>query len=237
MSKENTPTPHNAAKYGEIAETVIMAGDPVRVKYIAENFLENPVLYNSIRGILGYTGTYKGKRISVQAHGMGIPSIGIYTYELFNFYDVQKIIRIGTCGSYKKEVQLGSIVIAEGACTDSSYTAGVPLPGPYSAIADFDLLRKAVAHAEQNKLAFEVGNVLTSDCFYNEGGKENQWARLGVLAVEMEAYGLYINAAISGKKGLTILSVSDNVITGEKLSPEERALGLNNMIKMALEIA
>ena len=295
MSKENTPTPHNAAKYGEIAKTVIMAGDPVRVKYIAENFLENPVLYNSVRGILGYTGTYKGKKVSVQAHGMGIPSIGIYTYELFNFYDVEKIIRIGTCGSFKAEVKLGSIVIAEGAGTcvcgatksfdgsyssvvtdptcpegghttwtcsvcgdfyrtaetpanghnyegqiwqyDSAYTAGIQLPGPYSAIADFTLLRDAVAHAEKEKLDFEVGNVLTSDCFYNEGGKEPQWARLGVLAVEMEAYGLYFNAAISGKKALAILSVSDNTITHEELSAEQRALGLNNMIKMALEIA
>ena len=237
MSRENTPTPHTAAKYGDIAKTVIMAGDPVRVKYIAENFLENPVLYNSVRGILGYTGTYKGKTVSVQAHGMGIPSIGIYTYELFNFYDVEKIIRIGTCGSFKAEVKLGSIVIAEGACTDSSYTAGIQLPGPYSAIADFTLLRDAVAHAEKEKLDFEVGNVLTSDCFYNEGGKEPQWARLGVLAVEMEAYGLYFNAAISGKKALAILSVSDNTITHEELSAEQRALGLNNMIKMALEIA
>ena len=234
---ENTPTPHNAAKYGEIAKTVVMAGDPVRVKYIAENFLENPVLYNSIRGILGYTGTYKGKRVSVQAHGMGIPSIGIYTYELFNFYDVDKIIRIGTCGSFKKDVKLGSIVIAAGASTDSAYTAGRDLPGFYSAIADFDLLRSAVDYARSENIDFEVGNILTSDSFYNEGGKEPEWARLGVLGVEMEAYGLYFNAAISGKKALTILSVSDNVMTHEQLPPEQRALGLNNMIRIALEIA
>ena len=233
----NTPTPHIGAQVGEIARTVLMAGDPLRAKFMAETYLDNPVQFNNIRSMLGYTGTYKGKRVSVMGHGMGIPSIGIYTYELFNFYDVEKIIRIGTCGSFKAEVKLGSIVIAEGACTDSAYTAGIQLPGPYSAIADFGLLRSAVDYAEKNNLDFEVGNILTSDSFYNEGGKEPLWARLGVLAVEMEAYGLYFNAAISGKKSLAILSVSDNVVTHEELSADQRALGLNNMIKMALEIA
>ena len=237
MSKKNTPTPHNAAKYGEIAKTVIMAGDPLRVKYIAENFLENPVLYNDIRGAYGYTGTYKGKKVSVQAHGMGIPSIGIYTWELFNFYGVERIIRIGTCGSYKPEVKLGSLVIAQGACTDSNYGSERAIPGNYSAIADFSLLRKAVDQAEKAGLEYEVGNVMTSDIFYNQGKNQGVWAKIGVLAVEMEAYGLYLNAAVSGKKALAILSVSDNTITGEQLPPEQRATGLNNMIKIALEIA
>ena len=237
MSKKNTPTPHNAAKYGDIARTVIMAGDPIRVKYIAENFLENPVLYNNIRNAYGYTGTYKGKRVSVQAHGMGIPSIGIYTWELFNFYGVQKIIRIGTCGSYKKEVKLGSIVIAEGACTDSNYGTERGIPGKFSAIADFGLLRKAVDQAEKDGLDYEVGNVMTSDVFYNASPDQGLWPKLGVLAVEMEAYGLYFNAAVSGKKALAILSVSDNTITGEQLSAKQRALGLDQMIHLALEIA
>ena len=237
MSKKNTPTPHNAAKYGDIARTVIMAGDPIRVKYIAENFLENPVLYNNVRNAYGYTGTYKGKRVSVQAHGMGIPSIGIYTWELFNFYGVQKIIRIGTCGSYKKEVKLGSIVIAEGACTDSNYGTERGIPGKFSAIADFGLLRKAVDQAEKDGLDYEVGNVMTSDVFYNASPDQGLWPKLGVLAVEMEAYGLYFNAAVSGKKALAILTVSDNTITGEQLPAEQRALGMDKMIHLALEIA
>ena len=237
MSKKNTPTPHNAAKYGDIAKTVIMAGDPVRVKYIAENFLENPVLYNNVRGILGYTGTYKGKKVSVQAHGMGIPSIGIYTWELFNFYDVDKIIRIGTCGSYKEDVKLGSIVIAQGACTDSNYGTERGIPGKFSAIADFGLLRKAVDQAEKDGLDYEVGNIMTSDVFYNASPDQGLWPKLGVLAVEMEAYGLYFNAAVSGKKALAILTVSDNTITGEQLPAEQRALGMDKMIHLAMEIA
>ena len=236
MSIQNTPTPHNAARYGEIAPTVIMAGDPKRVKYIAENFLTDPVLYNDVRGIYGYTGTYEGKKVSVQAHGMGIPSIGIYTWELFNFYDVERIIRIGTCGSYKPEVKLGSLVIAQGACTDSNYGTERGIPGKFSAIADFGLLRKAVDQAEKMGLDYEVGNVMTSDVFYNASPDQGLWPKLGVLAVEMEAYGLYFNAAVSGKKALAILSVSDNVVTGEQLSAEDRAQGLNNMIRLALEI-
>ena len=237
MSKKNTPTPHNAAKYGDIAKTVIMAGDPMRVKYIAENYLENPVLYNDVRCAYGYTGTYKGKRVSVQAHGMGIPSIGIYTWELFNFYGVDRIIRIGTCGSYKAEVKLGSLVIAEGACTDSNYGKERGIPGHFSAIADFGLLRKAVEQAEKQGLDYEVGNVMTSDIFYNASPEQGLWPKLGVLAVEMEAYALYFNAAVSGKKALAILSVSDNTVTHEELSAEQRAKGLNDMIRLALELA
>ena len=237
MSKANTPTPHNAAKYGEIAPTVIMAGDPVRVKYIAENYLTDAVLYNDVRGIYGYTGTYEGKKVSVQAHGMGIPSIGIYTWELYNFYGVQKIIRIGTCGSYKRDVKLGSIIIAQGACTDSNYGTERGIPGKFSAIADFGLLRKAVDQAEKDGLDYEVGNVMTSDVFYNASPDQGMWPKLGVLAVEMEAYALYFNAAVSGKKALAILTVSDNTLTGEQLPAKERALGMDKMIRLALEIA
>ena len=237
MSKKNTPTPHNAAKYGDIARTVIMAGDPIRVKYIAENFLKDPVLYNDVRNAYGYTGTYKGKRVSVQAHGMGIPSIGIYTWELYNFYGVQKIIRIGTCGSYKRDVKLGSLVVAQGACTDSNYGTERGIPGKFSAIADFGLLRKAVDQAEKDGLDYEVGNVMTSDVFYNASPDQGMWPKLGVLAVEMEAYALYFNAAVSGKKALAILTVSDNTLTGEQLPAKERALGMDKMIRLALEIA
>ena len=236
MSKKNTPTPHNAAKYGDIAKTVIMAGDPIRVKYIAENFLKDPVLYNDVRNAYGYTGTYKGKKVSVQAHGMGIPSIGIYTWELFNFYGVDRIIRIGTCGSYKADVKLGSLVIAEGACTDSNYGKERGIPGQFSAIADFGLLRKAVEEAEKQGLDYEVGNVMTSDIFYNSSPNQGQWPALGVLAVEMEAYALYFNAAVSGKKALAILTVSDNTITHEELDAKSRALGMDKMIKLALNL-
>ena len=237
MSKKNTPTPHNAAKYGDIARTVIMAGDPIRVKYIAENFLKDPVLYNDVRNAYGYTGTYKGKRVSVQAHGMGIPSIVIYTWELYNFYGVQKIIRIGTCGSYKRDVKLGSLVVAQGACTDSNSGTERGIPGNFAAIADFGLLRKAVDQAEKDGLDYEVGNVMTSDVFYNASPDQGMWPKLGVLAVEMEAYALYFNAAVSGKKALAILTVSDNTLTGEQLPAKERALGMDKMIRLALEIA
>ena len=236
MSKKNTPTPHNAAKYGDIAKTVIMAGDPVRVKHIAENYLKDPVLYNDVRNAFGYTGTYKGKKVSVQAHGMGIPSIGIYTWELFNFYGVERIIRIGTCGSYKPDVKLGSLVIAQGACTDSNYGTERGIPGKYSAIADFGLLRKAVDQAEKDGLDYEVGNIMTSDVFYNASPDQGMWPKLGVLAVEMEAYALYFNAAVSGKKALAILTVSDNVVTHEELSAADRALGMDKMIRLALEL-
>ncbi len=237
MSIHNTPTPHNAGKYGDIAETVIMAGDPVRIKYIAENYLDNPVLYNQVRGALGYTGTYKGKRVSVQAHGMGIPSIGIYSWELYNFYDVKRIIRVGTCGSYKSEVKLGSIILAEGACTDSGYGTERLIPGKYSAIADFDLLRRAVENAEKDGVDYEVGNILSSDVFYNQGKFQDEWTKLGVLGVEMEAYALYMNAALTGNKALTVLTVTDNIATGEELTSDERALGMDKMIRVALETA
>ena len=168
---------------------------------------------------------------------MGIPSIGIYTWELFNFYDVERIIRIGTCGSYKPEVKLGSLVIAQGACTDSNYGTERGIPGKFSAIADFGLLRKAVDQAEKDGLDYEVGNVMTSDVFYNASPDQGMWPKLGVLAVEMEAYALYFNAAVSGKKALAILTVSDNTLTGEQLPAKERALGMDKMIRLALEIA
>ncbi len=235
MEKNNTPTPHNAARYGDIAPTVIMAGDPLRIKFIAENYLENPVLYNEVRGMLGYTGTYKGRRISVQGHGMGIPSIAIYSYELFNFYGVENIIRVGTCGALRPETKLGSIILAQASCSDSSYGETLGIDRHFSPVADFGLLRKAAETAEKMGLEYEAGNVMASDAFYGSSSKTD-WAKLGVLGVEMEAYGLYINAAMAGKKALTILSVSDNVVTHEELTPQERQTGLRNMIELALNI-
>lgn len=235
MSKENTPTPHNAAKYGEIAENVIMAGDPLRVKYIAENFLENAVLYNSVRGMYGYTGTYRGRRISVQGHGMGIPSMGIYSHELFNFYDVQKIIRIGTCGTMDQGTPLGSVLLAQTALTDSNYGWQFNLPVNFVPSADHGLLRSAEDNAAAMGLGTKVGTVLSSDVFYDVSGRQTEMAKMGVIACEMEAFALYINAAAAGRKALTILTVTDNMLTKEGLSTQQRQCGLNNMIELALK--
>ena len=219
----------------QLADKIVMCGDPGRVDMIA-SFFDSKECEVTSREFHTVTGTYKGKKVSVQAHGMGIPSIGIYTWELFNFYGVERIIRIGTCGSYKADVKLGSLVIAEGACTDSNYGKERGIPGHFSAIADFGLLRKAVEEAEKQGLDYEVGNVMTSDIFYNASPNQGQWPALGVLAVEMEAYALYFNAAVSGKKALAILTVSDNTITHEELDAKSRALGMDKMIKLALEL-
>lgn len=237
MSILQTPTPHNSARCGDIAETVIMAGDPMRARFIAENYLDNPVLYNEVRGMYGYTGTYRGKRVSVQGHGMGIPSISIYTYELFNFYEVENIIRVGTCGTFNPDVELGSIIMAQGACSDSNYGYQYDLPAKFAPIADFGLLRKAVDECDRRSLKYEVGNILSSDVFYDESGSQKKLARFGVLGVEMEASALYLNAAASGKKALAILSVTDNIANGNHLSSELRQVGLRNMIEVALELA
>ena len=234
MSK--IPTPHIGAIEGQIAEKVIMAGDPLRAKFMAEMFLENPVQYNSVRGMLGYTGTYKGKRVSVQGHGMGIPSIGIYTYELYNFYGVKSIIRTGSAGAYDPSLKLGDVVIGMGACTDSNYAAQYALPGVYAPIADYDMVRAAVDKAEQLGVRYKVGNILSSDVFYNaDVTARDKWKSMGVLAVEMEAAALYMNAAAAGKKALTVLTVSDHLYTGEALSSEERQTGFFDMIKLVLD--
>lgn len=235
IMKDNTPTPHIGAKFGEIAETVIMAGDPLRAKLMAERFLENPVQYNNVRGMLGFTGTYKGKRVSVQGHGMGIPSIGIYTYELFNFYGVKTIIRVGSAGSIHPDLHIGDIVIGMGACTNSNYCNQFNLPGTYAPIADFDLVRKAAAKAEELKLNYKVGNIYSSDTFYDENSAL-VWQKMGVLAVEMEAPALYANAARSGNKALCICSISDSIITGEALPAELRQTSFTNMMDVAFGI-
>ena len=231
------PTPHIGAKEGEIAEKVIMAGDPLRAKFMAETFLENPVLYNSVRGMLGYTGTYKGKRVSVQGHGMGIPSIGIYTYELFNFYGVKSIIRTGSAGAFHPDLKLGDIVIGMGSCTDSNYGAQYNLPGTFAPIADFDLVRAAAAKAEQMGVDYKVGNLLASDVFYGDDAESwKQWQKMGVLAVEMEATALYMNAARSGNKALAICTISDSLVTGEACSAEQRQTSFTNMMEIAFDI-
>ncbi len=232
----STPTPHIGARYGQIAETVIMAGDPLRAKFMAENFLEKPELFNEVRGMLGYTGTYKGKRVSVMGHGMGIPSIGIYSYELFNFYGVQTIIRVGSAGAYDKDLKLGDLVLAMGASTNSSYGAQYDLPGTFAPIADFDLLRKAAETCEARGYRFKVGNVLSSDVFYSDTPQADKWIKMGVIAVEMEASALYMNAARCGKKALTICTISDNVITGEETTSEQRRTTFTQMMDVALSL-
>ena len=231
-----TPTPHIGARMGDIAETVIMAGDPLRAKFMAEKFLENPVQFNNVRGMLGFTGTHKGKRVSVMGHGMGIPSIGIYTYELYNFYGVKTIIRVGSAGSLDPELRLGDIVIAMGSCTNSNYAAQYDLPGTYAPIADFELLRRAADACEKFGYHYKVGNVFSSDIFYNENPHNDSWQKMGVLAVEMEAPSLYMNAARSGNRALVICTISDSIVTGEETTAEERQTSFTHMMDVAFSI-
>lgn len=231
------PTPHIGAREGEIADRVIMAGDPLRAKFMAERFLENPLQYNAVRGMLGFTGTYKGKRVSVQGHGMGMPSIGIYSYELFNFYGVKRIIRTGSAGSINAGVKMGDVVIGMGSCTDSNYASQYGLPGTFAPIADFGLVRAAVEKAEELGVRYKVGNILASDFFYGDDAESwKQWRKMGVLAVEMEAAALYMNAARCGGEALCICTVSDSLITGEACSAEERQTSFTNMMDIAFGI-
>ena len=232
-----TPTPHIGAREGEIADKVIMAGDPLRAKFMAENFLENPVQYNSVRGMLGFTGTYKGKRVSVQGHGMGIPSIGIYTYELYNFYGVKRIIRTGSAGAFHPDLKLGDIVVGIGACTDSNYGAQYGLPGVFAPTADFAMARAAVEKAEAMGVQYKVGNILSSDVFYGDDAENwKAWQKMGVLAVEMEAAALYMNAARSGNEALCICTISDSLVTVEACSAEQRQTSFTNMMEIAFDI-
>ena len=235
----STPTAHNTAKKGDIAKTVLMPGDPLRAKYIAETYLENVKQFNTVRNMFGYTGTYKGKEISIMGHGMGMPSIGIYSYELFNFYDVENIIRIGSAGAVNNDIKVRDLVIAMGASTNSNYAAQYKLPGTFAPIASYDLLRKAADEAEKKGLRYRVGNVLSSDTFYNEDAAEATPAgkKMGVTCLEMEAAALYMNAARAGKNALCILTISDHVLTGEALPAEERQTSFNDMMEVALEIA
>ena len=234
MSK--TPTPHIGAQLGEIAETVIMAGDPLRVKLMAERFLENPVQFNNVRNMLGYTGTYKGKRVSVMGHGMGIPSIGIYTYELYNFYGVKTIIRVGSAGSINMDLHVGDLALIMGASTDSNYGSQYELPGVFAPIADFELARRAADACERMGYSYKVGNVLSSDTFYTENAHNDRWMNMGVLAIEMEAAALYMNAARSGNRALVILTISDHLLTGEATTAEERQNTFTRMMDVAFSL-
>ena len=233
----NIPTPHITAKQGDFAETVLMPGDPLRAKFIAETFLENAELVNNVRGIHGYTGYYNGKRVSVMASGMGMPSIGIYSYELYNFYDVKNIIRIGSAGAIHPDLKIMDIAIGMGACTNSNYVSQYGLPGNLAPIASFELLRKAVDTAEEMGLSFKVGNLYSSDTFYDDMSRLGEWQRMGVLAVEREAAALYMNAMRAGKNALAICTISDCPFTGEASSAEERQNSFTQMMKLALEIA
>ena len=213
-----------------------MAGDPLRAKFIADNFLTDTVQFNEVRGMLGYTGFYNGKRVSVMGHGMGIPSIGIYSYELFNFYDVETIIRVGSAGSCHADLHLGDLVIAQGACTDSNYGAQFELPGTFAPIADFDLLRAAANACDERGIHYKVGNILSSDAFYSDNPHTDRWRKMGVLAVEMEASALYMNAARSGNRALVICTISDSILTGEAMSADDRRTSFTNMMEVALSI-
>jgi purine-nucleoside phosphorylase len=241
-SKMTCPTPHIAAVKGDFANTVLMPGDPLRAKYIAENFLTDAVLVNNVRGVQGYTGYYKGVRVSVMASGMGMPSIALYSYELYKHYGVQTILRVGTAGAIHENVHTRSIVLGMGCCTDSSYEEMFDLKGRMAPIADFATLRIANDLANERGLSCHVGNLLSSDRYYtvdedlarriNEG-----WAHMGVLAVEMEAAALYMNAAYFGRRALAICTVSNHILTGEELPVMERQEGLNEMITLALDTA
>ncbi|MGX8679835.1 MAG: purine-nucleoside phosphorylase [bacterium] len=233
-------TPHNEAKKGDIAKTVLMPGDPLRAAYIAEHYLEDVMQFNDVRGMLGYTGTYKGKRISVMGSGMGIPSISIYAYELFTEYDVECIMRIGSAGSYSKDVHIRDVVLAMGACTDSNFIHQYDLPGHYSATCNYDLLEKAVHYCRSHEITYHVGNILSTDIFYNALGAQSveKWASMGVLAVEMESFALYTLAAYLGKKALGIMTISDSLVNDEPpTTPEERETSFTTMMEIALEIA
>lgn len=249
MKKENhamlqTPTPHISAKPGDFAKTVLMPGDPLRSKFIAENFLENPVLVNNVRGVQGYTGTYKGVRVSVMASGMGMPAIGIYSHELFNGYGVENIIRVGSAGSIQEHVKLYDLVIGQGACTDSNFASQFHLPGTFAPIASWELLTQAVKAAEAQGARYHVGNLNSSDVFYGDHigvpeGLDSVYGlqKMGVLALEMEAAALYMNAARYGKRALAICTISDSIVTGELTSSEERQTAFTTMMKVALDVA
>ena len=235
---EFTPTPHNGARSGDIAKTVLMPGDPLRAKYIADNYLEDVHLFNEVRNMLGFTGTYKGQPVSVMGGGMGMPSIGIYSHELYEFYGVESIIRVGSAGGIADEVKVRDVVAGMGACTNSNYAHQYQLPGTYAPIASFDLLERAVAAGRDQGVELKVGNVLSSDTFYDDNDQATiSWQKMGVLAVEMEAAALYMNAARANKKALCLLTISDLPLKGESLSAEERQTSFTQMMEIALAVA
>jgi len=232
------PTAHINAKPDDFAKTVLMPGDPLRSEFIAKNLLENVTLVNNVRGINGYTGTYRGKKVSVMASGMGMPSIGIYSYELFNFFNVDNIIRVGTAGALDKDINIKDIVLAIGASTNSNYASQFNLNGTFSATASYDLLTIAHTEALKQNINYHIGNVLSSDNFYSADITANEkWIEMGIKCIEMEAAALYMNAARAKKNALAILTISDNIITGEQTSAEERQTAFTDMMEIALETA
>ncbi|MBQ4193637.1 MAG: purine-nucleoside phosphorylase [Clostridia bacterium] len=232
-------TPHNTANPGDFAKTVLMPGDPLRAKFIAETFLTDPVLVNNVRGIHGYTGTYRGTPVSVMASGMGIPSIGIYSYELYHFYGVENILRIGSAGAMQEHIRVRDLVFGMGACTNSAFASQYGLHGTFAPTASWELLSTAVGIAGERGLRFHVGNLLSSDSFYTDDGDTANaaWRKMGVLAIEMEAAGLYMTAAREGKRALALCTVSDHLLTGEATTPEERQTTFTEMMEVALETA
>lgn len=234
----NFPTPHIKATPADFAKTVLMPGDPLRAKFIAETFLKDARLVNNVRGIQGYTGTYDGEFVSVMASGMGIPSIGIYSYELFNFFDVDSIIRVGSAGGLAESLKLRDIIIGMGACTNSNYQSQYGLDGTFAPIADYELMRTAIGEADAIGARYQVGNLLSSDVFYNANPAFNDaWRKMGVLGVEMEAAGLYMNAAYAGKRALAICTVSDHIVRGEALDSDARQVSFTEMMEIALRTA
>lgn len=229
-------TPHNAASMGDFAKTVLMPGDPLRAKFIADTFLDNAKLVNNVRGIQGYTGTYRDTPVSVMASGMGMPSIGIYSHELYSQYGVENILRIGSAGAISKKLKLRDVVAAQGACTNSNFAHQYELPGLFAPIADFTLLETAVAVAREMGVEMPVGNLLSSDTFYDASNSTMKWAEMGVLAVEMEATALYMNAARSGNKALCICTVSDSLVKGTACTAEQRQNSFTNMMEIAFDI-
>ena len=230
-------TPHNGAEKGDMAKTVLMPGDPLRAKYIADTYLKDVKCFNTVRNMFGYTGTYEGKEVSVMGSGMGMPSIGIYSFELYHFYDVDQIIRIGSAGGISDKVKVRDLVIGMGASTNSNFASQYKLPGTFAPIADFGLLRKAVEIAEEKNIPVAVGNILSSDTFYTDNETANdQWKKMQILCVEMEAAALYMNAARAGKKALCMLTISDHLYTGEALSAEERQTSFHEMMEVALKL-
>ena len=239
MSERKIPTPHIGAGEGEIAETILLPGDPLRAKYIADHFLTDVTQFNATRNMFGFTGYYKGKRVSAMGTGMGCPSIGIYSYELIHFYGCKNLIRVGTAGALRPEVKVRDMVFGMGACTNSNYIKQFGLPGDYSCICSYELLSRAVKAAQDRGLIYHVGNILSSDMFYDSDLPKpgTSWDRMGVLAVEMESAALYSNAAYGGANALCILTVSDSLITGEATTAEERQTSFTNMMEVALELA
>ncbi len=231
------PTPHNAAQPGDIASTVLMPGDPLRAQYVAEHYLEDVTCFNEVRNMLGFTGTYQGKRLSVMGSGMGMPSIAIYSYELYNFYDVDTIIRIGSAGGLAPTVNLRDIVIGQAACTDSGFAHQYKLPGTIAPIADFGLLRLAVEAAEERGATYHVGNLLSTDVFYSDPSDAEKWAEMGVMAAEMEAAALYLNAMKARKRALGIMTISDLVLRAGSLPAMERQSSFTEMMEIALAVA